>query len=62
MASTTNDYRLTNVTNEKNNALNQMNNTYNNMINSSQQYYDNLINNSKDWTNKQQAIQQANQY
>lgn len=60
MASTTNDYRLTNVTNEKNNALNQMNNTYNNMINSSQQYYDNLINNSKDWTNKQQAIQQAN--
>lgn len=60
MASTTNDYRLTNVTNEKNSALNEMNNTYNNMINSSQQYYDNLINNSKDWTNKQQAIQQAN--
>lgn len=60
MASTTNDYRLTNVTNEKNSALNEMNNTYNSMINSSQQYYDNLINNSKDWTNKQQAIQQAN--
>ena len=60
MASTTNDYRLTNVTNEKNSALNEMNNTYNSMINSSQQYYDNLINNSKDWTDKQQAIQQAN--
>lgn len=60
MASTTNDYRLTNVTNEKNSALNNLNNTYNSMINSSQQYYDNLINNSKDWTNKQQAIQQAN--
>ena len=60
MPSTTNDYRLTNVTTEKTNALNQMNNTYNNMINNSQQYYDNLINNSKDWTNKQQAIQQAN--
>ena len=60
MASTTNDYRLTNVTNEKNTALNNLNNTYNSMINSSQQYYDNLINNSKDWTNKQQAIQQAN--
>lgn len=60
MPSTTNDYRLTNVTAEKTNALNQMNNTYNNMINNSQQYYDNLINNSKNWTNKQQAIQQAN--
>lgn len=60
MSSTTNDYRLTNVTNEKNSALNEMNNTYNSMINSSQQYYDNLINNSKDWTNKQQAIQQSN--
>ena len=60
MASTTNDYRLTNVTTEKTNALNNLNNTYNNMVNNSQKYYDDLINNSKDWTNKQQAIQQAN--
>ena len=29
MASTTNDYRLTNVTTEKTNALNNLNNTYN---------------------------------
>ena len=60
MASTTNDYRLINVTNEKKNALNDMNNTYNSMINNSQKYYDNLINNSKEWANKQQALQQQN--
>ena len=60
MASTTNDYRLTNVTNEKNSALNDMNNKYNQMINESQGYYNNLINNSKDWANKQQALQQQN--
>lgn len=60
MPSTTSDYRLTNVTNEKNSALNDMNNKYNQMINDSQGYYNNLINNSKDWANKQQALQQQN--
>lgn len=60
MASTTNDYRLTNVVNEKNTAMNDMNSKYDNMINESQNYYNNLINNTKDWTNKQQALQQAN--
>lgn len=60
MASTTNDYRLTNVVNEKNTAMNDMNNQYNQMINDSQGYYNSLINNSKDWTNKQQALQQQN--
>lgn len=60
MASTTNDYRLTNVTNEKNNALNDMNNKYNTMISDSNSYYQNLINASKDYQNKQSQIQQEN--
>lgn len=60
MASTTNDYRLTNVTNEKNNMLNDMNNKYNTMINDSNSYYQNLINLSKDYQNKQSQIQQEN--
>lgn len=60
MASTTNDYRLTNVVNEKNNALNDMNNKYNTMINESKNYYQNLINASKDYQTKQSQIQQDN--
>lgn len=60
MASTTNDYRLTNVTNEKNSTLNDMNNKYNTMINDSNSYYQNLIDLSKNYQDKQSQIQQEN--
>lgn len=58
MASTTNDSRLTAVTNEKKTALNTMNSTWNNMINQSDSYYQKLIDASKDYSNTQQANQQ----
>ena len=55
-----NDTRFKEVTNEKNNALNNINNVYNNMINSSDKYYQDQIEASKDYAQKQSEIQQAN--
>lgn len=57
MAIDYNDKRFTDLTNEKNNALNQSNSTYDNLINQSGKYYDDLINQSKDAANKQSEIQ-----
>lgn len=57
MAIDYNDSRFTNLTNEKNSAINESNTTYDNLINDSSKYYDNLINQSKDAANKQTEIQ-----
>lgn len=57
MAINYNDSRFTELSNEKNNALNQSNNTYDNLINQSSSYYDNLINQNKENADKQAEIQ-----
>ena len=57
MAINYNDERFTQVTNDKNNAINQSNSTYDTLINDSKGYYDNLIQQSKDWADKQADIQ-----
>lgn len=54
-----NDKNLTNITNEKNNALNSTNAAYDNMINSTDSYYQDQINASKEWANKQSELQKA---
>lgn len=60
MASTTNDERLLAVENAKNEAINNANKTYDDMINGSDAKYNELIQASKDYSQKQQEIQQAN--
>ena len=53
-----NDKRFTQVTNEKNSALNDLGETYDEMINRSDSFYDAQIEASKDWADKQADIQQ----
>lgn len=58
MASTTNDKRLTAVTQEEEKTLNQNKTMYNSMIADSQKYYDQQIQASKDYADKQSQLQQ----
>lgn len=55
-----NDQRFKQVESEKQTALDNVNNTYNTMISNSDKYYQDQIQASKDYSTKQQEIQQAN--
>lgn len=57
MAIDYNDSRFTDLTNEKNNAINESNTTYDNLINESNKYYEDLINQNKDAADKQKELQ-----
>ena len=54
------DARFQQVTQQQNQALQNLNNTYNNMINQSQQFYDAQAKAAEDYGNQQKALQQQN--
>lgn len=55
-----NDKKFTQVTSQKNQALKESDKAYNSMINNSDKYYQKQIDAARDWSKKQQEIQQAN--
>ena len=59
MASTTNDYRLTAVENERKEALTENDKLYGDMANESEKYYQAQIDASKEWEAEQKKNQQA---
>ena len=60
MAVNYDDERFNQITQEQNNALQNVQNTYNNMINQSQQFYDAQARAAEDYGRQQAEIQQAN--
>ena len=58
MASTTNDYRLTAVENERSNAIAENEKLYGDMVNESDKYYQAQIDASKEWAEEQTKNQQ----
>lgn len=60
MAVNYNDERLQAVTNEKNNALNNLNQSYNSMISNTDSYYQQQVDATKEYAQKQSELQQAN--
>jgi hypothetical protein len=60
MAVNYDDERFNQITQEQNNALQNVQNTYNNMINQSQQFYDAQARAAEDYGRQQQELQQAN--